>query len=920
MSSPVSIITDVSNRLTKNFSLDADGKLIKTAAEHLVSGTIETRFLDAQGLKELIPNLSQTQCLCLGQLKDFSQPQPLKCNVNANGAATRSKAFLDFRTDQSWLLLDFDNTGLTPEQAIEILITIDPQFSTADLVVCPSSSSYLYGADGTEYYGPGNYHIWAALRGNPAEYGMLLFNRLVLKDHGFPKVTASGTIIIGTIIDRSVLSPEREIFSANPVLSPGLISKRLENIAYQEGQPIEQSKLAPLNPEEEIELRELFVALREMAVEESKQKRKLYDKKRAQKRAQVNGTTEQMEMASINNAPVYYDKQGRPILELTSDEVIYDNSGKEVFVREFLLDPRDGEKLPDPIEPFVRGDESKGMVGKGVATALGNIIYSHHHGGIIFLLRWSAADLIEFLLDPTSSIDQRKFVWKMISTNGQELSASTTDSEMSEVADAFKHALGNIPGAGVGKEKKLIQKKVTAPSPPAELEDPLLLKFNSKYGIADMSGKAVVLYQKWRKDLNIFDTEVSNPYQQDLMHKGDQVQSKGQYVSAFKYWETQPERNQFTGVCFEPDPTLIRKPGVLPVIQQGGEYNMWMGYIADFEKAKEPTLILKHLEEVWCGGNKEEYEYVLNWFAFLYQNPGKVSTTALVLQSVPGTGKNLWIDGVIVKSFGIHALSTANRDDLTGRFNKHLGLNCFLFSNESTYAGEKADRSMLKSLLTDEFRNIEPKGVDKIRARNCSSAIFASNYSWVVALESNDRRFFYLSVSSHKVGDKGYFKALADEIEGGGRDGFVKLMLERDISDFDITKIPQVQNTQRTTDFLRTAHAAIRMIYALVDVDEDLDVFVEHVAFKRIKEWKYEDRDLYLSRDQLFELFRIYVDRYQLNRQYEDTQAVIRELEVANVLALEGKSDRALWRDRVNGKSVIRFLPVKGCRQLLQGR
>lgn len=921
MPSLISVITDSANRLTKHFSINPEGVLIKTAAEHLVNGHIETLPLDAKRLAALIPTLTQNQCLCLGQLEDFSQIQPLKCNSNANGAATRSKEFLDFRTMANWLLLDFDNTGLTPEQAIEVLTGIDPQFENASIVICPSSSSYLYQEDGTEIFGSGNFHLWAELHGDPAEYGMLLFNRLILKGYGFPKVTASGTIVIATIIDRSVLSPEREIFSADPVLGNGLVSKRLEHIAYQEGVPIKQDLFPVLDLDEETELRSIFLELREQAAPESAKKRAAYDDKRAEKKAIVNGTQKIHELAALTRTDVHYDKQGRPIMELTSDETIYDNEGQQIFVRDLLLNPEDGRKLPDPIEPFVRGDEARGQVGRGVATVLGNIIYSHNHAGCIFILRWQAADLIEWLSNPNNSIEEKKFVWRSIATNAQELCSATSDADLGEIADAFKTALGNLPGSGVGKDKKAVQKKLVIPKPSQDAEDPVLLKLNATYGIANMSGKAVVLYETWKKDLNLFETEVSNPFQMDLIHQGQQVKYNGQSVSAFKYWCFQAERNQYDGIVFLPDAKTIRKPGRLPVMPQGGTYNLWLGYICDFDKAVYPERILNHLKEVWCSGDEEEYEYVLNWFAYLYQKPGSVSTTALVLQSVPGTGKNLWIDGVIVKSLGIHALSTANRDDLTGRFNKQMGINVFTFANEATYAGEKADRSVLKNLMTDEFRNIELKGIDKARARNCTSLIFASNYSWVMALEANDRRLFYLTVSSARVGDKAYFDALAHEIENGGRDGFVKLMLERDISKFNIAKIPQTSNIQRMVDFLRTAHPVVRLIYSLADVDEDVGMYAEHAAYSRLRQWKTgEIDDLYLTRDQLFDLFRIYADRFQLNRNFEDIPAMVRELEVGGVLAMAGQKDKPMWRGKVGGKSVLHFKSVEECRKLLVGR
>ena len=147
----ISLITDNKSYLTKIFRLDENGKLTKTPAGHVTEGTIETRDLNVSQLAELIPTLSQNTCLCLGALEDYSQPQPLSCNKMAmSGTATRTKKYLDFRSDSAFCLLDFDDSGLTPDEAIEVISGIDPQLKTAAICMVPSSSSYIFKEDGTE--------------------------------------------------------------------------------------------------------------------------------------------------------------------------------------------------------------------------------------------------------------------------------------------------------------------------------------------------------------------------------------------------------------------------------------------------------------------------------------------------------------------------------------------------------------------------------------------------------------------------------------------------------------------------------------------------------------------------------------------------------------------------------------------------
>ena len=161
----ISVITDEANSLTKYFKLDDAGKLSKTAPGHLVKGDIEAFDLNIGQLIDLIKGLQQNQCLCLGVL-DTPEKQGIVCKKMAkNGQPTRSKEFLNFFPGSSFLLLDFDDSGKTPEEALGILAQIDPQFVDCGIAVIPSSSSYLYNGD-KEVVGVGNFHMFIELNGS----------------------------------------------------------------------------------------------------------------------------------------------------------------------------------------------------------------------------------------------------------------------------------------------------------------------------------------------------------------------------------------------------------------------------------------------------------------------------------------------------------------------------------------------------------------------------------------------------------------------------------------------------------------------------------------------------------------------------------------------------------------------------------
>ena len=97
------------------------------------------------------------------------------------------------------------------------------------------------------------------------------------------------------------------------------------------------------------------------------------------------------------------------------------------------------------------------------------------------------------------------------------------------------------------------------------------------------------------------------------------------------------------------------------------------------------------------------------------QNPARKPETSVVLKSrAQGTGKGTFIQ-VFGKLFGSHFLQIDSPNFLTGRFNTHLMNNLILFADEAFWAGDKASEGALKTLVSEEYRMIEPKGKDAFK-------------------------------------------------------------------------------------------------------------------------------------------------------------------------------------------------------------
>jgi hypothetical protein len=77
-------------------------------------------------------------------------------------------------------------------------------------------------------------------------------------------------------------------------------------------------------------------------------------------------------------------------------------------------------------------------------------------------------------------------------------------------------------------------------------------------------------------------------------------------------------------------------------------------------------------------------------------------------------------------------------------------------------------REVLKGLITDPVVNVEGNYKTAVNVPNMLHIGMASNQDWVVPASIDERRYCVFDVSPHRIGDRGYFQALADQMKDGG--------------------------------------------------------------------------------------------------------------------------------------------------------
>lgn len=306
--------------------------------------------------------------------------------------------------------------------------------------------------------------------------------------------------------------------------------------------------------------------------------------------------------------------------------------------------------------------------------------------------------------------------------------------------------------------------KDNAPSPITEL--------NINHALTTIGGKAVVLRE--HKDR----IEYMSAADFKLLYCDKQLEGKPLGTA----WLQHPHRRKyFGGVTFNP-----RFHG-----HKDDEYNLFRGFGCE-PKAGNCELFLNHLKENICAGNAEHYEYLLDWLADMFQHPATLPGVAIVMKGARGAGKSIVATTIGSLWHKTHFKHITSPDLLVGRFNSHLQDCLLCFADEALFAGDKKAEQQLKTIISESQRMIEAKGKDAVMLPNFSRVIMATNSEWSIPAGPDERRYCVFEVAKTKAQNHAYFNALIQELEAGGREELLHLLLNRKIKS-NVRKAPATQ-------------------------------------------------------------------------------------------------------------------------------
>lgn len=234
------IVESHNGNLTKEYHV-CDDKISKTPGANMSVGIARRKNETLSDFAVSVANLKPNEAIILGSYS-ASLPEHVglvtaresvkpKGNDLDPSCIARTKKFFKFVDDPGLGLIDYDPSPfaprqLSPSELLDILTEVCPELRQAAYIIKSSVSATVRFKDAADNGGHGGVHIYLAIK-QQSDYPRfinVLFKRLVIAGHGYAVISAAGTLLLRTYIDKTVASPERIIFEADPILRDGALT------------------------------------------------------------------------------------------------------------------------------------------------------------------------------------------------------------------------------------------------------------------------------------------------------------------------------------------------------------------------------------------------------------------------------------------------------------------------------------------------------------------------------------------------------------------------------------------------------------------------------------------------------------------------------------------------------------------------
>lgn len=174
--------------------------------------------------------------------------------------------------------------------------------------------------------------------------------------------------------------------------------------------------------------------------------------------------------------------------------------------------------------------------------------------------------------------------------------------------------------------------------------------------------------------------------------------------------------------------------------------------------------------------------WLLQWLAYPLQHVGAKLRTAIVMHGDEGAGKNFLFD-LVASIYGKYGC-LVGQDELEDKFNDWRSCKLFVVGDEVSSRQELVhNKNRLKSLITSQSVQINPKNLPRREESNHMNVVFLSNEITPLAMDNSDRRYLVIYTPRAKAFE--YYRALGKWRDNGGTEAFYQLLLNYPLDDFD---------------------------------------------------------------------------------------------------------------------------------------
>lgn len=249
-------------------------------------------------------------------------------------------------------------------------------------------------------------------------------------------------------------------------------------------------------------------------------------------------------------------------------------------------------------------------------------------------------------------------------------------------------------------------------------------------------------------------------------------------------WMEWSGRREYRGVVFKPGREVGRD-----------YFNLWKGFrIEPAATPDHPSVqqFKEHALKNVCGGNKTLFNWLMGFFAHMFQRPQEKPLVALVFKGAKGTGKNALVErvGWLLNS---HSIVADSDRYLISNFNSHMESLLFFTLDEAAWAGDKKAESKLKGLITGAKHNIERKGFEPYTVDNLTRVAIIGNEQWLVPATEDERRFAVFNVGEGRKQDRKFFQSMREGMEQGGYAHLLRYFLDFDLTGIDVNEAPETE-------------------------------------------------------------------------------------------------------------------------------